>query len=250
MNTLGTKHPKILVALPVYNEERLLKRAIHSILDQTYTNFEIKVIDDKSTDGSLNEARKFLYDSRVSIIENEKNAGCFYSKNLGISFMSSGKYDIYTTHDADDFSQPDRFEKVVDVFNSDSSILGVEDLELRFGNTPPEWYNTPFTPMSNLAHAFFKDKAFEALGFFDNTAYSGDEDYWSRLRSFCIKNNYKMHTIKKVLYYAEIAEKNMILSYGDDVREVYRNNFKKEINAMYENNNFYRPFFDIDKAVK
>ena len=84
LNTLSTK---ILVALPVYNEERLLKRAINSILEQTYTNFDLVIVNDASTDNSLLEAKKFLYDPRVKIVNNNKNSGCFYSKNTGIRFL-------------------------------------------------------------------------------------------------------------------------------------------------------------------
>jgi len=235
---------KILVSLPVYNEERLLKRAINSILDQTHTNFSLVIVNDRSTDNSLKEAEKFLYDPRVKIINNNKNSGCFYSKNVGIRFMETENCDIYTTHDADDFSQPTRFEEVVNVFKNNKDILGVEDLELRIGNPPPKWYSTYFSPMNNFAHAFFKKNVFTSLGYFDNTDYSGDEDYWQRLAAFCERNSFSVHTIKKVLYYAEITDDNMILRYDDDLRMIYRNRFWKEIEKMSNTNNFRREFFE------
>jgi len=235
---------KILVSLPVYNEERLLKRAINSILDQTHTNFSLVIVNDRSTDNSLKEAEKFLYDPRVKIINNNKNSGCFYSKNVGIRFMETENCDIYTTHDADDFSQPTRFEEVVNVFKNNKDILGVEDLELRIGNPPPKWYSTYFLPMNNFAHAFFKKNVFTSLGYFDNTDYSGDEDYWQRLAAFCERNSFSVHTIKKVLYYAEITDDNMILRYDDDLRMIYRNRFWKEIEKMSNTNNFRREFFE------
>jgi glycosyltransferase involved in cell wall biosynthesis len=236
---------KILVILPVYNEERLIKRAINSILEQTYTDFDLIIVNDASTDNSLEEAKKFLYDSRVKIVNNKKNNGCFYSKNLGIKFIESKKYDIYTTHDADDFSQPTRFEKIVDVFMSDPKILGVQDMELRIGNTPPAWYNPPFTPMVNLAHAFFAKETFNFLGYFDNTSYSGDEEYWNRINVFCESNGYHTYTINEVLYYAEITDDNMILRYPDELREIYRKKFWEDIKKMKESNKFYRNFFEV-----
>ena len=234
---------KILVSLPVYNEARLLKRAINSILEQTYSNFSLIIVNDASTDNSLKEAEKFLYDPRVTIVNNVKNSGCFYSKNTGIKFMESGLYDIYTTHDADDFSQPDRFEKIVNTFKENDKVLGVQDLELRFGNTPPSWYGEPFTPMVNLAHAFFNKKAFEVLGYFDDIGYSGDEDYWNRLNIYCGNNQMITYTLQEILYYAEITDDNMILRYDDDLRQIYRNKFWKEIEQMSTTNNFRREFF-------
>jgi glycosyltransferase involved in cell wall biosynthesis len=240
---------KILVSLPVYNEGLLLKRAVNSILDQTHTDFTLVIVNDGSTDNSFSEAEKFLYDSRVVLVNNEKNGGCFYSKNIGLQYMESGEYDVFTTHDADDFSQPTRFEKILNIFNSSNEILAIQDLEFRFGNTPPKWYNTPFTPMVNLAHAFFKKEVFSRIGYFDNTKYSGDEDYWNRTTVFCQNNGKKTYTLEEILYYAEITNDNMILRYDDDLRKQYRDRFWNEIRAMEKTNNFYRAFFSSAEAL-
>jgi glycosyltransferase involved in cell wall biosynthesis len=238
---------KILISLPVYNEARLLKRAVNSILEQTYTNFSLVIVNDGSTDNSLEEANKFLYDSRVTVVNNEKNSGCFYSKNVGIKFMESGNFDIYTTHDADDFSQPTRFEEIVNVFESNQDIVSVQDFEFRIGNNPPSWYNPPFTSMINIAHAFFNKEVFNNLGYFDNIGYSGDEEYWNRLNAYCDLNNKINATLDKVLYYAEITDDNMILRYNDELRQKYRNIFHEEIKKMKNNNNFYRKFYDYEE---
>jgi glycosyltransferase involved in cell wall biosynthesis len=238
---------KILICLPVYNESRLLKRAVNSILEQTYTNFSLVIVNDGSTDNSLEEANKFLYDSRVTVVNNEKNNGCFYSKNVGIKFMESGDFDIYTTHDADDFSQPTRFEEIVNVFKSNPDIVSVQDFEFRIGNNPPTWYNPPFTPMINIAHAFFNKDIFKNLGYYDNIGYSGDEEYWNRINAYCKLNNKINANLEKVLYYAEITDDNMILRYNDELRQIYRNKFHLEIKKMCDENNFYRDFFNQEK---
>jgi glycosyltransferase involved in cell wall biosynthesis len=239
---------KILISLPVYNEARLLKRAVNSILEQTYTNFSLVIVNDGSTDNSLEEANKFLYDSRVTVINNEKNSGCFYSKNVGIKFMEFGDFDIYTTHDADDFSQPTRFEEIVNVFESNPDIVSVQDFEFRIGNNPPTWYGPPFEPMINLAHAFFNKDIFDNLGYYDNTEYSGDEEYWNRINAYCNLNNKINANLEKVLYYAEITDDNMILRYNDELRQIYRNKFHLEIKKMCDKNNFYRDFFNQEKV--
>lgn len=235
---------KILVSLPVYNEGRLLKRAVNSILEQTYPNFDLVIVEDCSTDNSLEEARKFLYDPRVTVIGNPTNRGCFYSKNVGLKGVETGEYDVYTTHDADDFSQPTRFEEAILAFRQDSNIMGVQDFEIRIGNPPPTWYNPPFTPMANLAHAFFRASAFKDMGYFDNTDFSGDEEYWHRLNAYCAKNGYYTNTLQKVLYYAEVTDDNMILRYDDTLRQRYREHFWQETAEMTNNNSFYKPFFE------
>jgi glycosyltransferase involved in cell wall biosynthesis len=236
---------KLLVGLPVYNESRLLKRAVNSILEQTYKNFNLVIVNDGSTDSSLEEAKKFLYDPRVSIINNLKNGGCFYSKNTSIQGMESENYDVYTTHDADDFSQPTRFEKIMNIFE-DPTVVGVQDFEMRIGNPPPDWYDKRWTPVCNFAHGFFSSQAFKALGYFDNYQFNADEEYWIRLHVYAKVNGYSINTLQDVLYYAEITDDNMILKYGEDKREVYKKKFLKEIKNMETNNNFYRPFFKYE----
>jgi glycosyltransferase involved in cell wall biosynthesis len=116
---------KLLVVMPLYNEEKLLKRAVNSVLDQTYTNFSLVIVNDCSTDNSLEEANKFLYDKRVTVINNEKNQGAYYSKNVGLRLLENKEFDLYTIHDADDFSLLNRFEKMINVFelNEDKNSI-------------------------------------------------------------------------------------------------------------------------------
>jgi glycosyltransferase involved in cell wall biosynthesis len=239
---------KILVVMPLYNEEKLLKRAVNSILDQTYENFLLVIVNDCSTDNSLKEANKFLYDNRVVIINNNKNEGAYYSKNIGFKFLEKENFDIYTVHDADDFSLLQRFEEIVKIFESDKNIVSVHDFELRIGNEPPSWYGTPNEKVKNIAHAFYTKEIFEKLGYYDNTRYSGDEDYFYRLNIYCQLNNKINYTLDKTLYYAEVTDDNAILIYSDDLRKIYRKKFKNEIKEMEITNNFYRNFFTQEKV--
>jgi glycosyltransferase involved in cell wall biosynthesis len=239
---------KILVCLPVYNEARLLKRAVNSILEQTYNNFSLVIINDGSTDNSLEEANKFLYDDRVTVVSNQTNIGCYYSKNIGIKFMESGEFDIYTIHDADDFSQQDRFEKVMKTFSSDDNIISVQDHVLRIGNKPPSWHSRQFQPVINFAHGFFNKEVFEKMGYYDNMGYNADEEHKERIESYCQLNNKISKTIEEVLYYAEITDDNMILKYGHELRETYRKKFRNEIENMKQRNNFYRNFFNKEEV--
>ena len=242
--------------MPLYNEEKLLKRAVNSILDQTYTNFSLVIVNDCSTDNSLQEANKFLYDKRVTVINNKKNQGAYYSKNVGLQLLENEKFDLYTIHDADDFSLLERFEKTIKIFESNEDIVSVQDYELRIGNNPPTWYGPIHQKMRNIAHSFYTKEIFKKLGYYDKTLYSGDEDYFQRLNSFCKLNKKINHDLDEVLYYAEVTNDNAILTYDDKLRKIYRENFFIEIKEMRKNNNFYRKFFEynkkdnIDKGLK
>ena len=90
----------ITVTVNLYNYGRFIEDCIQSILNQTYKNFELIVIDDCSTDSSYETAKKFeKKDNRVKVIKLDKNYGIGYAKNEGI-IRSKGEY--IATIDADD----------------------------------------------------------------------------------------------------------------------------------------------------
>lgn len=98
----------VSVIIPCFNAERWLKEAIDSCLNQTYTNLEIIVVDDGSTDSSLDIIRS--YGDRV-IWENQPNQGGCVARNRGFA-LSSGDYIQYL--DADDYILPQKIKKQVD----------------------------------------------------------------------------------------------------------------------------------------
>lgn len=92
----------ISVIVPVYNGSRDILRCIKSVLNQTYTNFELIVVDDKSTDDTI-EVIKTIKDERIVLIEKNENGGQGESRNIGIK-ISQGEY--ITFLDADDILKP------------------------------------------------------------------------------------------------------------------------------------------------
>ena len=83
MNTNDRKSLKVSVIIPTYSGARLVGRAIQSVLDQTYQDFEIIVVDDASTDETEEVVGKFA-DDRINYIQHEKNEGGSSSCNTGI----------------------------------------------------------------------------------------------------------------------------------------------------------------------
>jgi glycosyltransferase involved in cell wall biosynthesis len=101
--------PLVSVILPTYNGGPDLLLSVRSILIQTYSNFELLLIDDGSTDGSLSFLEN-IKDKRLKIFSNLKNMGLSHSLNLGIG-LSNGEF--IARMDGDDISYADRFEKQV-----------------------------------------------------------------------------------------------------------------------------------------
>lgn len=118
------KEPLVSWLMPVYNAENSLAVAMESMLNQTYGNTEIVIINDCSSDDSGEILRRYAKQNpQIKIYENEKNMGVALSLNRGLK-LCRGKY--IARMDADDFSYPERIEKQVEFMetNEDVGILG------------------------------------------------------------------------------------------------------------------------------
>ncbi|MEC4819138.1 MAG: glycosyltransferase [Scytonema sp. PMC 1069.18] len=109
--------PKVSVIIPAYNAMAYLPEAVESVLKQTFTDFEVLIVDDGSSDGTVEWASQ-IEDSRVRLIS-QKNQGSSASRNQGI-ISSQGEY--IALLDADDIWEPTKLEKQVRCLEADSSV--------------------------------------------------------------------------------------------------------------------------------
>lgn len=99
----------VSVIMPNYNSERFLKQTIESVLNQTYSNLELLIVDDCSTDNSITIIKQYQEkDNRVKLFENEINRGCAYSRNLALR-KAKGEWIAFL--DSDDLWKPEKLEK-------------------------------------------------------------------------------------------------------------------------------------------
>jgi len=108
----------VTVLISVYNGADYLHESLSSVLSQTYDNFEILVINDGSTDNSVNIINSF-HDGRIRIINNGRNLGLTQSLNKGIQ-LAQGKYILRM--DADDICLPNRFEEQIKFMEANQTI--------------------------------------------------------------------------------------------------------------------------------
>ena len=112
--------PLVSVVMPVFNGERFLADAIESILAQTFTDFELLIVDDGSQDGSAEIVRAYANrDERVRLLQLERNAGFGTARNYGIK-ASNGKY--ITGMDCDDISLPQRLQRQVHFMRANPEV--------------------------------------------------------------------------------------------------------------------------------
>lgn len=110
--------PKVSVIMPLYNKEKFVAKAIRSVLNQTMQDFELIVVDDCSTDSSLDIVRA-IKDTRIRILQNESNSGVSATSNRGIM---SARSDILALLAPDDVYSPRKLEKQLGLFEPGTAI--------------------------------------------------------------------------------------------------------------------------------
>lgn len=132
------KAPVISVIMPCYNSGYFLEQAVQSILRQTFTDFELILINDGSTDNTAEIINSFR-DTRIVLVNHETNKGLISTLNEGIS-VSKGKY--IARMDADDISTADRFQRQLSFLEANPEYAGVfskiKQIDL-YGNDAGRW---------------------------------------------------------------------------------------------------------------
>jgi len=192
---------EISVVLPAYNAEPFIKEALLSLVNQSLKPVEIILVNDGSTDNTLEIASSLNLDE-LKILSYEKNKGIVYALNEGIK-IAKGRY--IARMDADDINLPKRFERQLEFLESrnldlcSSWILNKRnnaETIFRFPKAPELYTMLPL--VSTIAHAAVLAKA----DFFHNNPYNPEyemiEDFelWNRTAS-----RYRFDNIQELLYY-------------------------------------------------
>ena len=194
--------PRISVIMPVYNCEVYLGAAINSILNQSFADFELIIINDGSTDSSSNIVDSYN-DPRIVSLRSFENQGVSWARNKGL-FSARGMYIAFL--DADDIALPKRLETQVKFLNNNPRI-GLCGTWVRVLQSNDEIWRYPTDPRILRARMLFDDPIAtssvmlkkEALPLdkkYFNSCYDGAEDYelWER-----ISRRWEMSNVPMVL---------------------------------------------------
>jgi len=112
--------PRVSVIIPNYNHARFLRRRIESVLAQTYEDFEVLLLDDASTDNSLEIIAQYENDPRIRIVCNEQNSGTpFKQWNKGVDLARG---ELIWIAESDDWADPRLLQVLVDLLEKNSSV--------------------------------------------------------------------------------------------------------------------------------
>lgn len=187
--------PLVSVLMPVHNAERYVAQAVESVLAQTFTDFELILIDDGSTDGSRSILQRFT-DPKVKLITHAQNRGLVSTLNEGLR-ISRGKY--IARMDADDRMHPDRLARqvaymeahadtavvasFVDLMNADDEIIGTWDTDRSV--VQPGDIKAMMARTNCIAHpsVLIRRSALKELDYDERQKGAEDWDLWLRLVS-------------------------------------------------------------------
>lgn len=126
--------PKVSVIIPTHNTQNYIAKAIESALSQTIADIEVIVVDDASTDATVDIAKQFS-DSRLQIFVNQQNLGAGLTRNFG---LQKAKGEWIALLDSDDWYAPERLENLLQIANKkDADIVADNLLLIRDGATTP-----------------------------------------------------------------------------------------------------------------
>ncbi|MFI1745814.1 glycosyltransferase family 2 protein [Thalassobellus sediminis] len=206
--------PLISVVLPVYNVAPYIKEAIDSVLNQTIQDFEILVIDDCSTDNTL-EVIESIKDSRIRIIKKSKNKGLIDSLNMGFSEANG---DYIARMDGDDINALNRFEKQLHILQNNPEIkacgcwleeFGIKEDIIKHKEFHSDIVNQMLIscPMS-MGAVMFDKKSVREFRFDETKLHVEDYDFWSR-----VAWAFNLYNLQEVLYYYRVHETQVSSKY-------------------------------------
>lgn len=257
-------NPKVSVLIPCYNVELYVEEAVRSIMNQTYSNLEILVIDDGSTDKTAEILQKLAQiDSRIKYIKNETNLRLIATLNKGIE-LCTGKY--IARMDADDISLPTRIEKQVQFLEKNPQIGIVGSYLKEFGLSNKTW-RTEIKDKEIKSYLFFntcfahpsviiRQDLLKTTNIRYNENYPHAEDYkfWCDLSEHTQFANlpetfllYRINDNQVSKKYIDIQEQ-----VAGNIRQEHINNYlkKQDISLRYEKNNNVSDLKILRKEIK
>jgi len=178
-----TNRPLISVVMPTYNGEAFIAKAIQSVLDQTFTDFEFIIVDDGSTDATASIIASFN-DSRILSIKKESNTGIADCLNIGIE-AAKGIY--FARMDDDDTCHRERLSKQIKYLETHKNVIVCATNDQNLGGNRPYLSDLQIKIGLMFRNVLIHASVMMPMSIFDTYSYntkmvpSEDYDLWSRI---------------------------------------------------------------------
>ena len=250
--------PKVSVLMPAYNAASFIKEAIESVLDQTYTDYELVIVDNCSTDNTGEIISKYLSDKRIKYYRNETNIGVVGNFNKCFSYAQGNYLKILC---ADDKFHPQLLEKFVAAMDQYPNVAIVASYTQEFGLSaqvlkPPVSHlingkQLTYEILNNWnyfghpSNVMFKKSGLEVGGFRKEYLWMSDWEMWLRILS-----TGDAYFIPEVLSYTRFHEKQVTSAIVKNFSHYFE--WYALVKNIQQRNELKLDFsvFDINKLVK
>ena len=179
----ATTGPKVTVIVPAYNAANSIYVALKSLTGQTWTNTEIIVVDDGSTDKTAALVKQFAErDARVRLLSVAENSGPYVARNIALCEATG---EIITCHDADDWSHSTKLESQARHLLENNEIVANMSLQARMFEdlSLSRRGKAGFYVHGNMSSLMFRRSLVQNIGFWDSVRFAGDSEYLQRIKS-------------------------------------------------------------------
>lgn len=241
---------KVSVIIPIYNVERYIKKCLESVVNQTYENLEIILVNDETPDRSVEICRPFLEtDKRIRLI-NKKNGGLSSARNQGLGYVT-GDYILFI--DSDDYIDPTMVEDMTTKAqqeDADITLCGIKLIDEK-GRLIEDYIPTSNPNLKEICSNSFACNKLFSRSFFGLTEFPLGNSYGD----FCIVPRLfleakKVSVIKKSYYY--YLQRSDSLSSQRDNSSVFQliDGYILLDNYLSKDENYKAEFFKIKKSFK
>jgi len=229
--------PLVSVIIPLYNTEKYIEKAIDSVINQTYKNWQLIIIDDCSTDSSLDivldiRKRNNFSNEKMVIKRMKKNMGTYVALNIGLQ-LAKGKY--FCVLGSDDMYIPEKLQIQIDEFTKNPNYVCVAGKYIRKdlkGNICED-INVSKQQMQRgimgECTCMYLTSIIKNIGYYDCVRYGADSNYMYRVYKYFGKYD-KIKRINNILYIAIQRPNRLTIDSTHRNRNIYFSTFKKWLN--------------------
>ena len=224
-------NPRISTILPLYNNKNDILDAIKSVEAQTYTDWELIIVDDCSNDGSYELVKQYIVNKpKITLIRTKQNSGCYICMNSGL-IVAKGEY--INRIDSDDTFDKRKLELQLNILDNNIKVVGVESFYTR-GNKINE---------NGIVTLMYRKTIIDKIGYYDSVRFCADSEFKNRIYKKYGKSS--IYKIKQPLYFAKIRENSLTRSNGTGqfgTGNVIRKDYIKKFQIWHSHNNLYMDY--------
>lgn len=227
------------ILIPIYNSYDYLDKCINSVINQTFENYEIFLLDDHSNIEQYNKCNeKYLKNKNVFIIRNSKNLGKFLSINLVLNKIKS---DYFLVLDSDDKLNKNRL--LLDLLNfekGNNEIFAVQSKYVRY-----DVYNKKVLEYDYGQNSIsFKTNIIYKIGYYCPNRFGSDTEYLMRINKFIGKNAVARYNLVTYIAHLRKNGSNLTKIYNKQVRKIFIDKILKIYSNLNDPNNFLNKKLD------